>query len=207
MIETLFAMDPLLILSFMGTGVLLNLTPGADVVFASACGVSGGWRCGVAAAFGITMGSVVHIVLAALGVSAALIAIPHAYDIIRYAGAGYLGYLAVKSWRSDPALVEANGERILIRAVKRGLVTNVFNPKVALFILAFLPQFVDPLVGPIWHQIVILGALFSATGLIITSGYGALGGVFGNFLKRANGALTKITAIVFGGLAVRLVLE
>ncbi len=81
------------------------------------------------------------------------------------------------------------------------------QPKVALFILAFLPQFADPDIGPIWHQILILGVLFSLTGMIITSAYGAAAGVFRTALQRITGPLNKLTALIFGGLAVRLIWE
>lgn len=211
MLETLLAMDPVIIASFMGAGILLNLTPGADVMFASACGISGGWKSAVAASFGIALGTVMHLALAAFGVSAAIVALPYGYDIIRYAGAVYLAYLAIKSWRTpintDDNIAQKSAALSISTAIKRGFITNALNPKVALFILAFLPQFVDQNIGPIWQQIIILGLLFSITGLIISSAYGALAGVFGNTLKRATGTLNKITAIVFGGLAARLVLE
>ena len=120
MIETLLAMDPITIATFIGAGVLLNLTPGADVVFASACGISGGWRAGVSAAFGISIGSLFHIALAAIGVSALALTIPHAYDAIRYLGAAYLAYLAFKSWIASTDLSQGRGVSGLGRAVARG---------------------------------------------------------------------------------------
>lgn len=141
----------------------------------------------------------------ALGISAAIIAIPHAYDAIRYLGAAYLALLAVQSWRAGPSLPRARGENSLYSALKRGFLTNILNPKVALFILAFLPGFTDPAAGPVWHQIVILGVLFTTTGMVITSAYGIAAGLFGTALSRASGALNKITAIIFGGLAARLI--
>ena len=207
MLETLLAMDPVTVATFMGAGILLNLTPGADVVFASACGMSGGWRAGVAAAIGISLGSLLHITLAAVGVSALLMAVPHAYDAIRYLGAGYLAFLAYKSWMAVPDLAAGKGVSQLSRAVGRGFLTNALNPKVALFILAFLPQFTDPAIGPVWQQVLILGLIFTVTGVIITSGYGAAAGIFGSALRARLGVMNKITAIVFGGLAARLVLD
>jgi len=207
MLETFLAMDPVTIATFMGAGILLNLTPGADVIFASACGISGGWRAGVAAAFGISLGSLWHVLLAAVGVSAMLLAVPHAFDAIRYLGAAYLAYLAYKSWTSVPDVAKGTGTANLGRAVSRGFLTNALNPKVALFVLAFLPQFTDPMLGPVWRQILVLGLIFSATGLVITSGYGAAAGVFGHLLRQRLRVMNKITAIVFGGLAARLVLD
>lgn len=207
MIDTLLAMDPVLILTFVSAGIVLNLTPGADVVFATACGVSGGWRSGVAAAAGITLGGLGHTVLAAVGVSTMLMAMPGAYDAIRYAGAAYLMFLAVKAWRAPAEIGAARGATSLRRAAARGFLTNMLNPKVALFVLAFLPQFTRPEVGPIWQQILILGVLFCVTGFFVTAGYGAAAGVFGTALRRVSGIMNKVTAIVFGGLAARLLLD
>jgi len=207
MIDTLLVMDPITIATFLGAGILLNLTPGSDVVFASACGVSGGWRAGVAAAFGISLGSLFHISLAAIGVSALVLTVPYAYDAVRYLGAAYLAYLAYKSWTASSELSKGRGVSGLRRAVARGFLTNALNPKVALFILAFLPQFTDPAIGPVWQQILILGMMFSITGMIITSAYGAAAGLFGNVLRTRLGLMNKLTALVFGGLAARLVLD
>ncbi len=207
MLETLFAMNPATIAAFTSAGILLNLTPGADVAFATASGVSGGPRAGIAAAIGISLGSLVHVALAVLGLSAALLALPHGYDIVRYLGAAYLAYLAVKTWRSAGSLADAQGEASLYTALKRGFLTNLFNPKVALFILAFLPQFTDQAAGPVWQQMLILGLIFNTTGILITGAFGAAAGLARAQLSRYGAALGKFTSIIFGGLAVRLIWE
>jgi len=199
-------LDPVTVLSFVGAGVLLNLTPGADVMFASASGLSGGPRAGVAAAFGVALGGVLHTLLAAAGLAALLVASPVAFEAVRWLGAGYLLFLAVKSWRAPP-VEDVVGARRLGRAIRRGFVTNALNPKVALFILAFLPQFTNPETGAVWQQILLLGLVFSTTGFFITAGYGALAGIAGRALDRASGWMGKVAAVVFGLLAVRLVLE
>ena len=97
--------------------------------------------------------------------------------------------------------------RSLRRAFARGLLTNVLNPKVGLFILAFLPQFADPAIGPVGPQLLVLGAIFVATGLVITGAYGALAGTFGTALRGRIRTMNRISAMVFGGLAARLILE
>lgn len=207
MLETLFAMDPVTILAFLGAGILLNLTPGADVLFATASGLSGGPRAGVAAAAGIALGSVAHILFAALGLSALLLTSPLAFKTVQWAGAAYLLWLAVKSWTAPADPATGHGAKSLSSALKRGFLTNLLNPKVALFILAFLPQFADPAIGPLWHQIVILGTLFCITGLFITSAYGAAAGLFRTALARISGPLNKLTSLIFGTLALRLIWE
>jgi threonine/homoserine/homoserine lactone efflux protein len=207
MLETLFAMDPVTIAAFMTAGILLNLTPGADVMFATASGMAGGWRAGIAAAIGITLGGLLHLALAVLGISAAISAIPFAFDVIRYTGAAYLLWLAWKSWTADPAAPHAVGAARFLPAVRRGALTNLLNPKVALFVLAFLPQFTTQTAGPVWQQILILGLIFNATGLVINAGYGLAAGLFHTVLSRVSGGLSKVSAIVFGGLAARLIWE
>ena len=191
------------LLTFLGAGVLLNLTPGADVMFALASGARGGKRAGVAAAAGVSAGAVVHVTLTAFGVAAALRAVPGAFEVIRWAGAAYLLYLAVQSWRAAPATPRA-GRAELGPSFRRGFVTNLLNPKVALFILAFLPQFADPARGPVWSQLLALGLVFAVTGFLITAAYGAAGGALSQSLVRHGRAMNRIAALVFGGLAVRL---
>lgn len=206
MIDTLLAMDPAIIAAFLAAGVVLNLTPGADVMFASACGISGGWRSGVAAAAGVALGSVLHVALAVLGLSAALLALPHAGAAIRWAGAAYLAWLAWGAWHA-PAPRLGQGVQHPARAIWRGFVTNALNPKVALFIMAFLPQFLTPGAGPVWQQTLALGLIFITTGFVITGGYGAAAGLFGARLGRAQGWMNRVAAVVFGGLAARIVLD
>jgi threonine/homoserine/homoserine lactone efflux protein len=125
---------------------------------------------------------------------------------LRWFGAGYLLYLAYSAWTTGPAQATTGTAR-LARAFWRGFLTNALNPKVALFVLAFLPQFTDPARGPVWQQILILGAVFTATGMVITSGYGALAGVAGQTLAARMGVMNKLAAGVFALLALRMMQE
>ena len=205
--DVLTSFDVAVLLAFIGAGLLLNITPGADFVFVSASGISGGPRVGMAAALGINLGVGVHILMAAAGVSAALIAYPAAYTAIKYAGAAYLVVLAIQAWRSTGEIGEGRAATRLLPAVKRGFITNVLNPKTALFIFAFIPQFTDPAIGPIWMQILILGALFMLFGFAFSLSLGVAAGVFSNALRARVKILNKITALLFGGLAAKLVLD
>ncbi|EAP77502.1 LysE family translocator [Roseovarius nubinhibens] len=203
--DILTGFDPALLWAFVGAGLLLNLTPGADFMFVSASGIAGGPRAGMAAAIGISFGIALHLILAAAGVSAMLAAWPAAYDAIRYIGAAYLVFLAVQAWRHAGEVAQTDAARRAHRAIWRGFVTNVLNPKTALFIFAFIPQFTDPVLGPVWAQILILGAIFMGVGLLFSLTLGAAAGAFAHVLRRRARALGRISAVMFGGLAARLV--
>ena len=196
--------EPHVLLTFLGAGIVLNLTPGADVAFTMASGLKGGKRSGIAAAIGITTGSLLHTVLAAFGLAAVLISYPIAFDAIRYLGAAYLLYLAWQAWTQTGSQSKSEGASSMRKAIAQGFLTNILNPKVALFILAFLPQFTDPQNGPVWLQMLILGGLFSSTGIIVTITYGLLAGTLSDKLHSYQRPLNKITALIFGGLAARL---
>ncbi|MBV7408806.1 LysE family translocator [Maritimibacter sp. DP1N21-5] len=200
----ILGLDAATLLAFLGAGIILNLTPGADVMFATASGASGGPGAGIAAALGVSLGALFHTVLAALGVSALLAAVPAAFTFVKVAGALYLLFLAYKSWVAPPAM-PGQGVTRLGRAVARGFVTNALNPKVALFILAFLPQFTRPETGNATLQMLLLGAGFAVTGFVITAGYGIAAGVAGARIARGR-VMTRLSAVVFAALALRLLL-
>jgi len=206
MIETLFAMNSLTIAAFMGAAGLLYLTPGADMMFTLASGMSGGPKAGLAAAVGIAFGVLVHVSLAAAGLAALILAYPAAYDAIRYVGAAYLAYLAWHSWHASAHLAEQRGRANVWRAFRRGFLTNVLNPKVALFVLAFLPQFTDPAIGPVWQQILWLGLFLGIGGVLSDGAYGIFAGVMADRLRRSSRVMHRFSAFVFGGLAARLAL-
>ncbi|MDZ4094459.1 MAG: LysE family translocator [Paracoccaceae bacterium] len=207
MIEILQAMPSERFAAFMVGALVVNLAPGQDMVFATACGVQGGPRVGALAGLGAGTGVLWHITLAALGVSALIAAHPEALDAIRWVGAAYLLYLAVSAWRAGGTLVPGRGVPSGRRAFLRGILSNVLNPKPVLFILAFLPQFVDPAMGPVWKQVVALGLVFAFSGTLVTMGYGAIAGYAGQALAARMGVVNKLAAVLFFGLALRLATE
>lgn len=207
MIETLFNLDPILIATFIGAGLLLNLTPGADFLLVTSSTIRSGAQVGRAAAVGINLGVLVHLIMATAGLSALLLAYPTAFEVIRYAGAVYLLWMAWQIWNDDGKLGEGAASVSIKAALRRGVLTNILNPKTALFIFAFIPQFTDPALGPIWHQMTILGAIFLVNGFIFEMVLVAMVDRLGPVLRRHLGILNKLTAILFGGLAARLVLE
>src|SRR5262245_57925396 len=157
------------LLPFIVAALTLNLTPGADMTYVIARSAAQGRLAGISSAFGISAGSLVHSLLAALGLSALVMQSEAAFQIIKFAGAAYLLYLAWKAWRSgnvdlrQPSRPSASLGRIFAE----GLLTNLLNPKVALFILAFLPLFVEPARGSVAGQILFLGLLFNIGGTTV----------------------------------------
>lgn len=206
MMQTFLAMDPLVLLAFMGAAMVLYLTPGPDMMFTIASGMAGGPRAGLAAAFGICTGVLVHVGLAAAGLAALIAASPGMLDVIRWAGAAYLAWLAWESWTAPDAQIERRGRAQIWRAARRGFVTNILNPKVGLFVLAFLPQFTDPAIGPVWHQILILGVFLFVGGLVTDGLYGLFAGAMAARVRRSAKLLNRVCAVIFGGLAARLAL-
>ena len=205
--DIILGFDKTLLITFVLAAYLLIITPGADFIFVSASGVVGGPRTEIAVGIGVNLGVLVHILAAAAGVSAALLAYPTAYDAIRWVGAICLVWVAIQAWRSDGGLAPGRVASGAMRAMKRGFVTNVLNPKTALFIFAFIPQFTDPEIGPIWLQILFLGTIFLLYGLFFVMCLGAVLGYFAFALRERVKILNKLTAILFGGLAARLIID
>lgn len=152
---------------FMAGALALNLTPGPDMAFVLAQSAGGGARNGIAAALGIGAGTLFHMTLAAFGLAALFAAWPLAFDIVRYAGAAYLVWIAIGMFRNPPHLGGAVREANAWQAFRQGVLTNVLNPKVAMFFIAFLPQFVSRSAGPAWLQILLLGIAFDISGTLV----------------------------------------
>lgn len=204
MFDMITQFPPEVLLAFLAAGLLLNLTPGADVMFATASGLSGGPRVGAAAGLGVGLGGFWHVGLATLGLSTLIAAVPMALTVLKWLGAAYLLWLAWASWTS-PAAAPGQGGLTVRAAVWRGFVTNALNPKVALFILAFLPQFADAARGPVWQQILFLGVIFTLTGTLVTAGYGLLAGLLRQSLAGRMTLMNRIAGVLLAVLAVRIV--
>ena len=204
--------DPWVLLAFLPAALALNLTPGADMMFCLGQGLRAGSRPAIAASGGIALGVFVHAGLAGIGLSALIAAMPGALDVIRWVGVAYLLVLAVQALRAAPlGAAEARlvRPRAAWRAFGQGLVVNLTNPKVILFVLAFVPQFVDPARGAVLGQFLIYGAVMSLGGFIINGAVGVFAaGAAGRLAGHARFAriLGWISAGIFTGLALRLAL-
>jgi threonine/homoserine/homoserine lactone efflux protein len=152
---------------FLVTGILLNLAPGPDTAYIVGRSMAQGREAGVASAFGISLGSLFHTLAAALGLSAILAASAWAFGFVKIVGGGYLIFLGIKMLleRHQRLDVPSNFRRsTAMAAFRQGILTNVLNPKVALFFLAFLPQFIDPMSNAKVAAFITLGLTFVITG-------------------------------------------
>ncbi len=198
--------DPVTLLAFVPAALALNFTPGADMMFCLGQGLRSGRGPAVAASAGIAAGGMVHVTLAGLGLGAAVAALPWLFDVIRWAGVAYLLYLAWGAWRSGPARDTAPAVPAA-RAFRAGFVVNLTNPKVILFVLAFIPQFVTPEAGPVLVQFLIYGAVLSLGGFVVNALVGLFAGQAGRRLiasPRFARWLGRVSGGIFAALALRL---
>ena len=207
-------LDPAQLATFLVAVAVVCVVPGPDMLFIVANGLRHGPRGGIAAAAGMTGGMAVHTLAAVVGLSALLRSSATAFELVRWAGAAYLLWLAVEALRGQAsALGDPGGapaQASTLRIVRQAAVTNVLNPKVAVFFVAFLPQFVDPGGGRVALQLLVLGLAFTVVGFVIDAVIGVLAGRLARRLTRSPRAgrlLDRVAATVYGALAVRLVAE
>ncbi|WP_136636603.1 LysE family translocator [Pseudooceanicola onchidii] len=197
--------DPLILLAFLPASLALNITPGADMMFCFAQGLRRGPRAAWAASAGVATGGMIHALVAGLGLAALIAAHPGILTAIRWLGVGYLLWLAVKSLRASRPDIPRDAPS---HAFREGLLVNLTNPKVILFVLAFLPQFVDP-ARPLLPQFLIFGAALGIGGFVINGTVGHLAGGAGRQMaasERFSRWLGRVSAGIFGLLALRLAL-
>lgn len=206
-------LDPTLATAFFLVALAVALSPGPDVMFVLASGMQHKTRGAIASAFGICVGSLVHALAAALGVSALIASSPTAFLVLQYAGAAYLAWLGFKAFRQfiRPAAVHEGAalpRTPTAHVFGQALVTNLLNPKVIVFYLALLPQFVSLQLGQVGVQIFLLGAIHASIGLVYLVAIGCAAGRASRWLRTSGFArwLDAVAGAVFFGLAVRLAL-
>lgn len=210
--------DSTQLLMFIAAGWLLNLTPGPDVLYIVSSALRRGTRAGMVAALGIVSGCFVHVFAAALGVGALLATSATAFTLLKWAGAAYLVWMGVKlllakGGGASIVPVQAKGEAVPVNlwgVFRQGFLTNVLNPKVALFFLAFVPQFIAPGTENKVAAFLLLGLLFNLNSLPINFGYAWLAG----WASRRVGAvqrtlhwMDRAAGLMFIGFGLRLALS
>jgi threonine/homoserine/homoserine lactone efflux protein len=190
---------------------MLNLTPGNDMMFVLGQSFKGGVRAGIAASLGIATGSLVHLALVALGVAVILSQHPTLFEAIRWAGAAYLVWMAIKTLTTPLEVLQATGRKLpLFAAWRDGTLVNLLNPKIIVFMFAFLPPFIHPENGAPLLQLLILGTIFNAGGTLVNFAVAASAATLRDSLvanKALQRAMSAATSVIFFGLALRLVLE
>lgn len=179
------------LLVFTAAALILLVTPGPAVLYIVARSIDQGRIAGVVSVLGIGLGTMVHVLAAALGISALLVSSAAAFNVVKFLGAGYLIYLGVRKLleRDLPTDSVETEPQPLSRVFTQGIVVNILNPKLALFFFAFLPQFIDPARGPVAWQILFLGTLFVVLGIFSDSIYALLAGSAGSWLKQSRAFL------------------
>jgi threonine/homoserine/homoserine lactone efflux protein len=194
--------------TFLFAALMLNIAPGPDMLYVIGRSVGQGRRAGVVSALGVFVGCWVHIVAAAFGIAALLRSSPLAFNLVRYAGAAYLIYLGIRMVvkRTNLASQQLEPEK-LGSIFRQGAITNMLNPKVAIFFLAFLPQFIDARRGNVVLEILFLGLIFNVGGTLVNLAVAYAGGTLGELLRR-NERWAQLqqwfTGLVFVGLGLRL---
>ena len=191
---------------FVAAALALLVVPGPAIFYILARGVEGGRPAGLVSCLGIQVGTLLHATLAAAGLSAIVASSAAAFSVVKWAGAAYLVYLGLKNilGREEAAEDVEVGREPLRRVFVQAVLVQVLNPKVALFFLAFLPQFVDPTRGPVWGQILLLGATLGAIGFFTDGLYALLGGTAGGWLQRRGTGLRRTGRYLSGGVYLAL---
>lgn len=193
---------------FFGASLVLALAPGPDNIFVLTQSALQGWRAGLVTTFGLCTGLVVHTTAVALGISALFKTSTLAFTGLKIIGATYLLYLAWLAFKAADAKLSSNQHIELSKLYRRGILMNISNPKIAIFFLAFLPQFTDPASGTLVLQIFVLGFLFIMAAMIVFCTIALLAGSIGEWLASSSTAqslLNKASGVIFLGLAIRLI--
>jgi threonine/homoserine/homoserine lactone efflux protein len=192
---------------FVAAALVLLLVPGPAVIYVVARSVEGGRVTGLVSVLGVELGTLLHVVFAAAGLSAIVVSSAAAFSVVKWLGAAYLIWLGLKSLlgrdRGDEETL-LGGEGNRFRVFSQSVLVQVLNPKVALFFLAFLPQFVDPSRGAAWIQVVVLGATLAILGLFTDGLYALLGSTAGAWIRTKNLGLRRAGRYITGGVYIAL---
>lgn len=196
--------------AFFLASALLAIAPGPDNVFVLTQSALHGKLSGLVVVFGLCTGLLFHTTAVAFGVAVIFQASTLAFTLLKVIGAGYLVYLAWQIFRASPEQIsmQSDQQKSLGTLYRRGIIMNLTNPKVSIFFLAFLPQFADPVRGPIRLQMIALGGIFIIATILVFGAIALIGGTLGEWLNRSERAqriMNWTAGTIFIGLALKLV--
>lgn len=199
--------DPTTLLVFAGAALALLLFPGPSVLYIVSRGIHQGRGAALVSVLGITTATLIHTAFAAIGLSALLASSATAFTVLKLAGSAYLLWLAYRTWtdRSGEGIDAPRYPIPLRRVYAQGVLVNLLNPKTALFVLALLPQFVDPARGPAATQILMLGGVLASLGLVSDGAYALASGSLGGWLRRrrsTSSAPRRASAAIYAALGI-----
>ena len=191
---------------FVAAALALLLVPGPAVIYVVARSVEEGRLRGLVSVLGVELGTLLHVLFAAAGLSAIVASSVAAFSVVKWLGAAYLVWLGIRQilGGGDEGETPSGGEDTYLRVFSQSVLVQVLNPKVALFFLAFLPQFVDPSKGAAWIQVVVLGATLAVLGMFTDGLYALLGGAAGAWIRTKNLGLRRAGRYVTGGVYIAL---
>src|SRR5215218_573839 len=193
---------------FVAAALALLLVPGPAVIYIVARSVSGGRLTGLVSVLGVELGTLLHVAFAAAGLSAIVASSAAAFSVVKWLGAAYLVYLGLRQILGRDGGEEetelSEGEESRFRVFYQSVLVQVLNPKVALFFLAFLPQFIDPSRGAAWTQVVVLGATLASLGMFTDGLYALLSGTAGGWIRKRGVGLRRAGRYVTGGIYIAL---
>lgn len=198
------------LIAFLGSSFIITLAPGPDIIFSITQGITHGKKAGLITAFGLALGNVIHTIFAILGIALVFKTNEYAFIGLKIVGVLYLVFLGYQSYiNRDKSIELKNSEVSSKNLFVKGFIMNVINPKVAIFFIAFFPQFIDPKLGDIKYQMLALGICFILIVILVFGSLSYYAGFIGELLKH-NTKITKYinvsASIIFFALSIKLLL-
>lgn len=200
---------------FLTTAIALNIAPGPDLLYILTKTIRSGKKVGLASALGVCSGALFHVFAASIGLSAILVSSALVFSVVKYVGAAYLLYLAYQAFKSsgfelnvDDQVKEKEKEKeTAFQAFKEGVLIDILNPKVAIFFMAFLPQFVRDDAGPVSFQLLYLGLMVIAVAIVVEAAYVLVADKISNRVRNSQRFsiwLDRTVGVIYAGLGIKL---
>lgn len=196
---------------FLTTAIALNIAPGPDLLYILTKTIRSGKKVGLASALGVCSGALFHVFAASIGLSAILVSSALAFSVVKYVGAAYLLYLAYQAFKSSGfelnVDVQVKEKETSFQAFKEGVLIDILNPKVAIFFMAFLPQFVRDDAGPVSFQLLYLGLMVIAVAIVVEAAYVLVADKISNRVRNSQRFsiwLDRTVGVIYAGLGIKL---